>query len=288
MRSLSFKKFTRFVRHILERYRTSHAGVWAASISFYSILSLPAVFTILLSVAPYVIEEQTLLELLRVFLPHRVLEGSLRTFLDPIYREGIQGSLIISFLIAFFSVGKIFSHLATALEEIWGISPSLSDQKKTILVRALNFFKKRIRGAVPLLILTLLLLVLTILNTLFHVFLPGVLVLFPGMPALFPLLASIVFILISATVCGLFFFIFSRKTFSFRQLSIGGFLTALLLFVGQWGLGMYFRFVDVGSGFGTLSSSIVLLVWLYYSTSIFLLGATAVCGIAPKSPSKSL
>lgn len=225
-------------------------------------------------------------ELFRIFIPQRVLEGPLSAFLHPLYREGVRGSFVISLFITFFSVGKIFSHLATALEEIWDISPSPSEQKKTFLTHINIFFKKRTKSVVPLLILTLSLILLTFLNTLFHVFLPTLLVLFPGMPALFPLLTSMVFILISATVCGLFFFTFSQKTFSFRQLSIGGFFTALLLFAGQWGLGMYFRFVDMGNSFGTLSSSIVLLVWLYYSASIFLLGATAVCNIAPKSTSK--
>lgn len=284
MQYSSFKKIFLRLKDILKRYRASKGEAWAASITFYVMLSLPAVFTVLLSIVRYFIDEKTLGSLLGGFLPQSVYEGSLQAFLSASYAQHVSFSLLFSFIIALFSAGKVFSHLTLALGEVWHFPELilLGNEKISLSRRVFSFFKKRLRDALPLFILALSLILLASFNTLFHLFLPLFSSLFPNIPFLFPLLTSLLFISVSALVCGLFFYLFSAKRFTFRQWSRGGLLTAILLFMGQWGLGIYFRIVDIGNSFGALGSSIILLVWLYYSANIFLLGATAVCSITPK------
>ena len=50
-------------------------------------------------------------------------------------------------------------------------------------------------------------------------------------------------------------------------------VTALLFAVGKLLIGLYIGRSGVASGFGAAGSFVVLLVWVYYSTQIFLLGA---------------
>ena len=54
---------------------------------------------------------------------------------------------------------------------------------------------------------------------------------------------------------------------------IGAAFTALLFAVGKSVIGLYIGRSGVVSGFGAASSIVVLLVWVYYSAQIFLLGA---------------
>ena len=53
----------------------------------------------------------------------------------------------------------------------------------------------------------------------------------------------------------------------------GAVATALLFAIGKFLIGMYLGKAGVQSGFGAAGSIVVLLVWVYYSAQIFLLGA---------------
>jgi len=53
----------------------------------------------------------------------------------------------------------------------------------------------------------------------------------------------------------------------------GAIATGILFTIGKYAIGMYLGKAGVQSGFGAAGSLIVLLVWVYYSSQIFLLGA---------------
>jgi membrane protein len=53
----------------------------------------------------------------------------------------------------------------------------------------------------------------------------------------------------------------------------GAFVTAVLFTIGKFLIGLYLGKAGVTSGFGAAGSVVVLLVWVFYSAQIFLLGA---------------
>jgi membrane protein len=54
---------------------------------------------------------------------------------------------------------------------------------------------------------------------------------------------------------------------------LGAAVTALLFTAGKYAIGVYLGTASVASGFGAAGSVVVLLVWVFYSAQIFLLGA---------------
>jgi membrane protein len=58
-----------------------------------------------------------------------------------------------------------------------------------------------------------------------------------------------------------------------RDVSIGAVVTALLFTIGKFLVGLYIGRSNVASGFGAAGSLVIVLVWVYYSAQIFLLGA---------------
>ena len=66
---------------------------------------------------------------------------------------------------------------------------------------------------------------------------------------------------------------------------IGAGATALLFTIGKYLIGAYIGETSVASGFGAAGSLIVVLVWVYYSAQIFLLGAEFTWGYARTSGS---
>jgi membrane protein len=58
----------------------------------------------------------------------------------------------------------------------------------------------------------------------------------------------------------------------------GGLVTAILFVVGKFLIGLYLAHGSVGSAYGAAGSLVVLLVWVYYASAIFLFGAETVKG----------
>jgi membrane protein len=64
-----------------------------------------------------------------------------------------------------------------------------------------------------------------------------------------------------------------RVRLAWRDVWIGATLTALLFIVGKSLIGLYIGSSGVASPFGAAASLVVLLLWVYFSAQIFLLGA---------------
>ena len=47
----------------------------------------------------------------------------------------------------------------------------------------------------------------------------------------------------------------------------------MLFILGKFLIGLYLGYAAIGSAYGAAGSLIVLLVWIYYSTQVFFLGA---------------
>jgi membrane protein len=90
------------------------------------------------------------------------------------------------------------------------------------------------------------------------------------------LLEAVNFAVSFAITTGLFAIIYKflpRADIAWRDVWIGAAVTALLFAVGKFLIGLYIGRSGISSGFGAAGSFVVLLVWVYYSTQIFLLGA---------------
>jgi membrane protein len=90
------------------------------------------------------------------------------------------------------------------------------------------------------------------------------------------LLEAVNFVVSLAITTGLFALIYKflpRADIAWHDVWIGATVTALLFAVGKLLIGLYIGHSGIASGFGAAGSFVVLLVWVYYSTQIFLLGA---------------
>jgi len=93
-----------------------------------------------------------------------------------------------------------------------------------------------------------------------------------------------------AIVTGLFAAIYKimpRAQIAWRDVWVGAVVTALLFSIGKFLIGLYLGKSGVTSAFGAAGYLIVLLIWVYYSAQIFLLGAEFTWAYAHSRGSRS-
>jgi membrane protein len=90
------------------------------------------------------------------------------------------------------------------------------------------------------------------------------------------LLHVITFVSSFAVVTLLFAMIYKvlpNADIDWKDVWVGAAITALLFEIGKFLIGLYIGKSSVGSSFGAAGPFVVLMLWIYYSTQIFLLGA---------------
>ncbi|HEX2199659.1 MAG TPA: YhjD/YihY/BrkB family envelope integrity protein, partial [Burkholderiales bacterium] len=64
-----------------------------------------------------------------------------------------------------------------------------------------------------------------------------------------------------------------RARIEWRDVWVGAAVTVVLFTIGKFLIGLYLGKSDVASSFGAFGSLIIVMLWVYYSAQIFLLGA---------------
>jgi membrane protein len=111
----------------------------------------------------------------------------------------------------------------------------------------------------------------------------------------FVVLAGVLdFVISTALVTGLIALIYRympARRMEWRPILWGALVTALLFHLGRWGIAWYLGRSTQPSAFGAAASFAAMLLWLYYSAQIFLLGAeftACIGGVRDAQPKKAL
>jgi len=74
-------------------------------------------------------------------------------------------------------------------------------------------------------------------------------------------------------ILGMVYRILPDIRLSWRDVAWGSGVTAVLFLIGKYAIGFYLRHAPIASAYGAAGSLVLILVWVYYSSLIFLLGA---------------
>lgn len=158
----------------------------------------------------------------------------------------------------------VFGQLKDALNSIWGVMLKPGGIMASLKEYLLNF--SMVLGVGFLLIISLLLsAVLQAVNTFMTGYLP-----IPSFVA--PLTAAISFFVL-VLLFALIFKVLPDVKIGWQDVWIGAGVTAILFTAGKYLISLYLGTGSVASSFGAAGALILILVWIYYSTTIFLLGA---------------
>lgn len=158
----------------------------------------------------------------------------------------------------------VFGQLKDALNSIWGVMLKPGGIMASLKAYLLNF--SMVLGVGFLLIISLLLsAVLQAINNFMTDYFP-----IPSFVA--PLTAAASFCIL-ILLFALIFKVLPDVVIGWKDVWIGATVTSILFTAGKYLIGLYLGTSSVASSFGAAGALILILVWVYYSTTIFLLGA---------------
>lgn len=241
-----------------------------ASLAYYTLFALAPILVIAISVAGL------------VFGPEAVrgeIVGQIQELVGRQGAEGVQAMLkgaskpsdsilatVVGGLTAFLGATGAFIELQYALNAIWRVKPRPGVSVKAFLLERLISFGLVVAVGFLMLVSLLVSAALAALNR----YLGGA---FPGLTAIWEAGNVLVSLGVITVLFALVYKVLPDVLLTWRDVWIGALVTAGFFSIGKQLIGLYLGTSSVASAYGAAGSVVVLLIWVYYSAQIVLLGA---------------
>lgn len=256
----------------IRAWQADKAPRLGAALAYYTLFAIAPVLLVVIAIAGAVFGENAVRGEIVSQIDGLIGEQgaiAVQTLLQGAYhpREG-RFAAIAGFFTFILAASGAFLELQAALNTIWRVKP-----RPTRGINVREFLTRRLRSFALVVSIGFLLMVSLTVSA--------------GLAALgawlgrrapeattFLRVAHLVFSLGVITVLfALLFRVLPDVKLRWRDVLLGGFVTALLFSVGKFLIGLYLGRSAVTSSYGAIGSVLVLLIWVYYSAQILLLGA---------------
>ena len=234
----------------------------AASVSFYALLSMAPLLVLLLwlTASLYPPAQQALVAQIS-----DVAGSSAATVADTVLKNADNqpdvGSLagLWSTLLLFIGATAVFAQLQNALNLIFNTSGERLDGIKAWL-------RKRVFSFGVVLALGFLLILSMTATTMLQVA-------FAQLPSVLPAVGYVTSLVLYTVGFAFLYHYLPDRRVRWRQAFIGGAITSALFALGRYGIGLYLATAAPGSAYGSMGALVISLVWIYYATVVFFVGA---------------
>jgi membrane protein len=264
-------KWWALIKSAVAAWIEDYAPSMGAALSYYTVFSLAPVLLIVISIAGLIFGTEAargeIFGQLRGLMgvdAAKVIEDVLTSVSKP--TEGIAAT-VIGLVLLLIGATTVFGELQDALDRIWRAPARDKTSGLWGLVRARLLSFGMILGIGFLLIVSLVL----------SAAIAALGKWWSGAFGSWELVAQAVNLVVgyAFTTVGfaLIYKIMPRVKVRWHDVWLGAAVTALLFTIGRFLIGLYIGKSGVASGFGAAGSLVIVLIWVYYSAQIFLLGA---------------
>ncbi len=258
-------------RQALSSWKNDYAPSMGAALAYYTVFSVAPLLLIVISVAGLVFgEEAARGEIFAQLSGLMGAQGALAVqgMLEAVNKptEGLIAT-VVGIVLLVVGATTVFGELQDAMDRIWR-APALDKSGGVmgmVRVRLLSF--SMIMGIGFLLMVSLV--ASAALAALGKWWSPA----FGGWATLAQAVNFIFSFAMVTVVFAMIYKLMPRVRVQWRDVWVGAGVTALLFTIGKHLIGLYIGKSSVASGYGAAGSLVVVLVWVYYSAQIFLLGA---------------
>ena len=261
------------LRDTVSAFLQDRATIYAAGLAYYAVFSLAPLLIFVVAIAGLFIgrsaaSEQIVFQLRLIV--GAELGGFLEDLLSALNDQSSAGRLTaVSLAGLLFGATGIFNQIKNSVNILWGLVPRRPRGTRAYLQIARS-------RAVPFLMVFLfglLFSAVVLIDTVLGLVQSRVAVFFPELGAALPSLGRVVVPALTFVTFALVYKLLPDARVRWRDIWPGALLAALLFLVGRILLAFFLDYSDTGSAFGAAGSLVVLLVWVFFSANILLLGA---------------
>jgi membrane protein len=240
-----------------------------ASIAYYTLFSIAPVLLVVIAIAGLGFgreaAEGAIVDQLSVLMGHQTaeaLQGMIESAAKP--HEGTWAT-IIGLAILFVAISGVFGEVQSAMNAIWKAEPRTSAFTRLVRARLVSMGLVVTCGF----LLTVSLATSAALAAL-STYLKYV---FPQVQAVLNVLDVVMSAVLIGGMFAAIFKVLPDTDIAWRDVAIGALASTILFEGGKYAIALYIGQSNVASSYGAAGALIILLVWIYYSAQIFLLGA---------------
>lgn len=271
MLSNFFNKSVLLVRETIKTFQANDPVVYAAAIAFFTVFSLPSVLIIIVRVMGDLFSVKEIQQNLATQIEDLIGPASAEEILNIIENRDLQSSSVllgsISIIFLVISATVIFAFLQKALNAIWNVKPKPK-------AGALKFARDRLLSFSFIIILGFLMIVSLALDTILSFARSYLEIIFTDYTVYFMELANyFVSLIVISLIFALIFKFLPDAKVRWRDVGVGALFTGLLFTLGKFLIGLMLSNTNITSTYGAAGSLAGILIWVFYSSIIVLIGA---------------
>lgn len=261
-------------KQTVKEFVDDEAELLAGALAFYTVVSLAPLLVLVVALAGTIFGREAvqaeLVEQAHAFVGATAAQ-SIASVLDNAQRPRLESfQAIVGIAVLVWGATRVFTQLQRALNKVWDVQV-VPAKKLHRTVKAL--VRKRILSFAMVLTIAFLLLVSLVISAAISIAVSYLGDRLPASAVVYQAVNASVSFAIIAMLFAAMYRVLPDAHVAWRDALVGGIATAVLFVLGKLGISTYLGAQDVGSAYGAAGSVVVLLVWVYYSAMIFLLGA---------------
>jgi membrane protein len=263
------RKYFALVRTTVTGFIADDALSRGAAIAYYTVTSMAPVLLIVIAIAGLVFGAEAAQGAIVEQLSGMMGAQSAQMVQSMIQSAGNRGAgtiaTIVGIVALLITASGVFGEMQAALNVIWKAEPKEGTVSRLVRARLAS-----LGLVVTLGFLLMVSLVVSAALKALDTWLNGIM---PGLHLIFQALGFLVSLLIIAVLFGAVYKVLPDKKLTWRDVAVGAISTAILFTIGKFLISLYIGSSAVASSYGAAGALIVILIWIYYSAQIFLLGA---------------
>jgi membrane protein len=253
----------------IKQWQADRAFELAAAISFYAVISLAPAVTMTLSVASLFYAEAAVRGELISRVEHVVGESGAAVIQDILASTTASPSgffALVSLVMLLLGASIVFVQLQSALNTVWQVAPKPDlSFWYTVKLRLLSMGLVISVGFVLLISMVLSAVLSTVQNWVTDIN--------PAVGTLWQAANFGIGVLVATVLFAALYKLLPDAKVAWSDVWVGAFITSLLFNIGRVAIGFYLARSAAGSAYGATGSLVTLLLWIYYSSLVMLLGA---------------
>lgn len=269
--ALSPRVFLSLLKKAVAAWNADYAPSMGAALSFYSLFSLAPLLLITIAVAGTVFGEEAARGQVVGTLSGLIGQDG-ASAVEELVKSAHKPSTsfiasVVSLLTLTIGATSVFAELQSALDRIWRAPAQAQRSGIMALLRG------RLLSFGLVVSIGFLLLVSLMFSAALEALGSYGSRLLPGWEVVLQWLNTVVSFVITGAMFAAVYRVLPSVRIAWRDVWTGAWMTALLFTIGKSAISLYLGKAAVTSAFGAAGSLVVLLIWVYYSAQVFLLGA---------------